>query len=570
MLVANELLDIFMLPIGFFIQNRLYDLLYYTGMLWVPFMIVAMMIVVEVRMNGLKGEEAVEMILSQLEIRFLSMAVVLMIAVVPYTTGSSSTPADIDYSVTSCNDKYRRIVLGDKVGDFRDNFSFNHEIESYPNLAYGVTNLMSTGMVNAVVATLPCSIGYKDFEYAKANTFVRNGKVANLADNFARQCYAPALRAVLADSSYEFNDGKDAFLEELGALSKVIVDQYAKTDPPRLMTTNIEDWETPPFDNMAASNSITMSCIDALEPIASSILGDDGVQASVTVLAQAQDSGFFDNMIMIGKPDSKYSVKNEDTMQEAVIQEVFHKIIGPADAGYTSGEEGLPGSNVTLWNITELSISKVISVVGAAIAWAIASGTAAIAVDIIPWMISIFQGVVAGLSIIVIFCNCYSGKGVMIVLGTVIALEFSMLGLELAIWIDNVVFEILHARIVSSSETFSASPHAPFLAGFVSLLVYLSLPMFVYKWLSSNIGGGHAQGDLTGSADRVGAIGMAGTAKLMGTMGKGMKGLSGSLKGMKKGGDALRKSLNSSAGIGGGGGGGGGGSASTRYRAGRS
>ncbi|MCG9576697.1 conjugal transfer protein TraG N-terminal domain-containing protein [Vibrio tubiashii] len=544
MLTANDILDVFMLPIGFFVQNRIFDILLQTGLIWVPYMIVLMMIIVEVRMNGMKGEQAIEMILSQAEIKCLSMSVVLALAVVPYTVGGPSTPDSIQYTASSCNDKYRRVLVGQNVPEVRESFTFTHNIESYSNVIYGITNLFSTATVNAVTATLPCTIGYKDFEYIKANTFIQDPKTQGLVESFAKQCYIPALQNVLGDSDLSFDASIDSYIEEFGVLSAKIMGQYAKQDPPLIMTTNKEDWKDPPFDNITANDTISTTCYTALEPIGRLILADPQVSKSLTVTAKFTGGGFTDTLLSIGTPDVKYSLKDADNMQTTVIQQLFAQIVGPSAANKETGYEGGPGSEWTLWNILEWSLPKLFALVGSVIAWLIATGTAQIAVDIIPWMIAIFQGTVAAFSILVIFFNCYSGRSVMIVVGTVVALEFSLLALEFAIWIDNVVFTILHSRLTVANGTIMTNPHAPFLAGYVSLLVYLSLPMFAYRWISSNIGAGQGVGDMTGGAERIGAIGVAGTAKLLGNVGKLLSAGGGALGNANKAGEELRNQLN--------------------------
>ncbi len=538
MLTANDILDIFMLPIGFYVNNRIYEVFEATGLLWLPFMIVAVMVVIEVRMNGLKGEQAVEMILTQLEIKFICMATILMVAVVPYEGGKPTTPNEINYAVTSCNDKFRRVVVGDSIPQMKEAFGYTHNIESYSNLAYGFTNVVSTGVVNGVVATLPCSIGYKDYQYARESTMLQSVKVQNVVAAFAQQCYVPALQDVLQASADEFNAITDSYLEHYGVVAPKLINRYADPERPLIMTTRLSDWDKPPVDNVITGQTMSVSCYKAIELVGTAVLGDENIKEKVGATLVAAKDGSMWPLIMIGKPDSKFAIKDEDAIKKDFIQNVFSEFVGPAKSNYQN-RGGAPLEERSWMEIASMGVGDAIALIGAAIAWAVASGTAAVAVDIIPWMISILQGVVAAFSILILFFNCYSGRSVVIVIGTVVALECALLALELAIWIDNIVFTILHTKIASGG----GPAHGSFLAGFVSLLCYISVPMFAYKWISQHIGAGTAAGDLSGSADRMGAVGFAGLMKV--AAGAGSLGKAGDkLKNDKEGGDSLRKELN--------------------------
>ncbi|OEE35300.1 hypothetical protein A1QO_00645 [Vibrio genomosp. F10 str. ZF-129] len=551
MLQANDYLDIFMLPMGFFIHNRLFEILEMTGLIWLPFLVIAVKSIVDARLAGLSGEEAMASILAVIETRYVMMALVVMVAVSPVESVGVATPTSVKYEVTSCNDKYRRVLVGESVQGVREGFEFTHDIESYTTLAYGLTNMLSTATVNSVIATLPCTIGYRDYQHIFDNTNLKNEKTKRLVDAFSTQCYIPALSKILRNHSIEYDFQEDAYFKVFGVMAPDIVDQYGSKDPQLIMTTKISDWDIPPADNMLASDSISQTCLTSFNKIKELILNDPYIQRQVTLAIELGEEGtnsYMQTLTNVGSPDLKYVGEDLDNLKTYQIQKLFRSAVGQGLMERSPSRLKLPEVTGGIFEFTESTVSWLVSAIGSIIAWGIAIGTAGVAVDLIPWMISIFQGVVASFFIIILFFNAYSGRSLMIVIGTVVALEFGMLALELAIWIDNIVFTILKSKLTSFSTMDPMRPQGIFLAGMAAATIYIGIPTFTYKWLSQNIGAGMGHADITGNAAQVGQAGAVGLLKLLskgGKMGMGAaKAGKDKLASAAKAGENINNSLN--------------------------
>lgn len=544
MLYANGYLDIFMLPMGFYIHNQLFELLSHTGLLWLPFLIVAVQAVIEARLNGIKGEEALDVVLTTIETRYFIMIVVIMVAVAPTEMAGSTNPKKIDYQVTSCNDKYKRVLLGEDVETLREDFKYSHDLESYPTLAYGLTNLLSTASVNAVIATLPCTIGYRDVQFTANVTNLISDTNAKLVENFAKQCYIPALSAVLEDASIEYDAREQVYMDTYGLLSTNIANVFNNTDINLLMTTpNKTLPQGKKIDNWGPEAGVAFACAEALGIVRGAVESDKGWQAYLTEHASffaTEIAVHFDGKVVV--PEYfKFPETYKDSQKDLAFQYLFKKVAGQS----FNSDDGMKPAEAD-WDVrdfAEASIGLVISTIGGFIAWVLATGVAAIAVDLIPWTISILQGVVAALFILVLFFNCYSGQALKIIIGTVVALEFTLLGLEVAAWIDNVVFSVLHHKAVQD-RSMTGGLRFIFLSAAMGAMIYIIIPTFTYKWLSANIGAGHGVGDVAGGATQMGQMGTFASmnlavkgVKLLGKMGNsaGSKMVGGVKKAAQKG-----------------------------------
>ncbi|SDH45920.1 TraG-like protein, N-terminal region [Vibrio xiamenensis] len=511
-MVANDFVEIFTLPFGFYIQNRFFDLLYYTALLYVPFFYVLLSTMAEVKEKGLSGIEAVEQVLCVIESKFFKMMLVVMVAIVPYTGFGTATPKSINYENYSCNEKYRRsYVAGDPSG-LMSGTTFTHSIISHAPPAQVFMNEISTGAVNAVISTIPCEIGYRDVQRAVDGVKVKDPRLSNLIKDFNNQCYVPALSSVLNQDNIDPLSADKSYLKAFSIISEPILTELSRDDIKYNMTSRKSNWEALSNQVNLSSNGRNMACMDAIVDMGKVMVEDDNLKASLYVVGELYDgmsTEYVESVRNGNNPGMKAMVESLEQAELFVINAVFNNTLQETGV-YNAGRSEKDGFSITGW------VGELLGAIGNAFMWLIGVASAQVALDVIPWMISIFQAGIYAFGIIVIYLNAYSGSSLYKVLVAPLILELLLIGLEFVIWIDNVVLTIFMSK--TSSQMWNGQSYYGLSIATICAFLYLYFVKWLYSWLHAAILGSPAAGDISGHSDKAGQAGGFVGASMIGSV----------------------------------------------------
>lgn len=427
MIIANDYLEIFTLPFGYYLQNQFYTLLTETALLYLPFLVILITETLKPRAKGMGGISATEATLKAIEVRFFGMMIVIMIGVNPYYDGGTTTPDKMDYASHSCNDKYRRAIVGADVANLQGSFTFTHDIESYSPIILALTNNLSTGVSNGIISTIPCNIGYRDVQAMMNGVQLESAKTKALINEFSTQCYIPAIREL----QYSVDDTSDpsSFVEKFGVVSSALIGRYKDKERELIFKTKTDLWPVPPHDNLSGNGVTTIGCDVAIENISKLIIKDErfqGMKGAVRHLFKNSDEWTL-AMKDYGSRDLIYKLGDMQDAEYALVQGVLENSVSPIRTNdYASSVNELSTSG-----LAATSIGTVAAAIGAGIMYVVSVATTEVAIEITPWTISILQGVIAGFGIVILFLTAYSFKTLYTILVLIIALEFVHIGVRL-------------------------------------------------------------------------------------------------------------------------------------------
>lgn len=507
MIKANDYLEIFTLPFGYYLQNQFYTLLTETALLYLPFLLVLISEALKPRAMGAGGITATESALKSIEIRFFSMIVVIMLGVNPYYSGGITTPESMDYGSHSCNDKYRRAIIGEDVANLQGAFTFTHDIESYAPIIQALTNNLATATVNGVISTIPCNIGYRDVQAIMNGVQLESAKTKALINEFSKQCYIPAIKEL----QYSVDDTSDpsSFVEKFGVVSSPLIARYKDKEKELIFRTNTDLWPTPPHDNISDSGVTAIRCDVAIENITKLVIQDErfqGMKGAIRSMFKNSDEWTL-AMKDYGSRDLLYKLGDVQDAEYALVQGVLENAVSPI----------LTNDYVT--NINELSttglaatsVGTVIATIGAGIMYFVSVATTEVAIEITPWTVSILQGVIAGFGIVILFLTAYSFKTLYTIIVLIIALEFVHIGIEFGAWIDNVAISIMNSKFTDVNlDTLKVK----LIAALLGAICYVLIPMFVYKFITVHTIGQTGTNDLSPGADSAAKVGTGVASKL--------------------------------------------------------
>lgn len=517
MIKANDYLEIFTLPFGYYLQNQFYTLLTETALLYLPFLLVLISEALKPRAMGLGGITATEAALKSIELRFFGMIVVIMLAVNPYYSGGVATPSDMDYTSHSCNDKFRRAVVGGDVAKLQGAFTFTHNIESYSPIIQALTNNLSTATVNGMISTIPCDIGYRDVQAVMNGVQLESAKTKALINEFSKQCYVPAIKSL----QYSVDDTSDprSFVEKFGVVSSELIARYKDKEEELIFKTKTELWPNPPQDNLSDSGITAIGCDVAIENISRLIIQDErfqGMKGAVRTIFRDSDA-WRSAASSYGNRDLSYKLTNVQDAEYALVQGVLENAVSPIGTNdYFSGAGDMSLSAV------ETSIGTVVAMIGAGIMYVVSVGTTEVAIELTPWTVSILQGVIAAFGIVILFLTAYSFKTLYTLIVLIVALEFVHLGIEFGAWIDNVAITIMNSKFTDPNiDTIKVK----MIAALLGAICYVYIPMFVYKFITVHTIGQTGVSDLSPGADSAGKVGTAATSKIADKTRKGASSL---------------------------------------------
>lgn len=266
-MIATSLLEVFMLLFTWRIYDVIWDILVGTGIGLVPFIAVIIK-----TMADNYGEKSLKM-LRDAERTILTMIVVLLLCVVPYTPASSSL-SNTNYAVTSTECRLTG-GTGEITGSSSNvnNASAQAELNSmFPGgwdanvpVAWGVVNYLSTAVTYAAIRAMGCEHAYQKVVGELKSATVDDGNLRQRAANFQEICYKKALDIV--NSNGAFNRTALSPVEDLDWMGSrwlvanvyptIYISQQEANGFTRDEINNVPDAENPP------STGANVYCSDA-------------------------------------------------------------------------------------------------------------------------------------------------------------------------------------------------------------------------------------------------------------------------------------------------------------------
>ncbi len=174
-MVANDLSDVFMLPLATYLSGEIWSVLEATKLFLVPFIILMLVAIGKARKQGVdEGSSAIQAY-KHIEVGIISMFIVLLFACKPLSGNGAISPATISVKNFSClvgggsvtssggADSTRNglgVFNGIDKREFLNNPYVRLIPKSSPTLATGLMNQLSIGLANASIAALPVCASY--------------------------------------------------------------------------------------------------------------------------------------------------------------------------------------------------------------------------------------------------------------------------------------------------------------------------------------------------------------------------------------------------------------------------
>lgn len=203
-MVVSEPTGLFIIPFSVSIGSGLFDILNETGVIFVPFVIALVMIVMDARAQGEDEGAPAIVAFKGVEKDVIAKVLVLFVFVMPW--GNSPTYRYAQYSIS---DMPSFITGASNVDDLKPNSKFSSEFgQASPSLGWGVVHEWVTGFSNTAIGKIPCSIDsqkqvclahFSLFELSASLSQVRvdSEPLERMMGEFHTQCYVPVLNRIM-------------------------------------------------------------------------------------------------------------------------------------------------------------------------------------------------------------------------------------------------------------------------------------------------------------------------------------------------------------------------------------
>ena len=190
-MVANSLPEIYTLVYGWFIFERIWDVLVTSGLFWIPFIIAIIRISVETRNAGSYAGNIGVLTLQRIETQVVAMLFVILFACMPFKhSGFNLSISTVNYqsNINECRPN-TDVKIPDQV---RDAFA---EVEGemvYIPIFWGVVHSISSAAINAMTVALPCknNIAFGMFQLSESH--IQDPVLRKDITLFHDQCYQEA------------------------------------------------------------------------------------------------------------------------------------------------------------------------------------------------------------------------------------------------------------------------------------------------------------------------------------------------------------------------------------------
>lgn len=189
-MLANSLLEIYTLLFGWNMYGAIWDVLVGSGLALIP-LIVA--VVTSFRDNYESAEA--ESIIKGLEIKVVSMILVLMLCVIPYK-GFEVDLATVKYDLETpdCNPPANTEGQGDNTSTaYDDSFSDMGGIEVYKPVAWSFVEFLSSAITHTTIKSMTCVNNYEFMLMRIGQITIQDAELRQRVRDFHEVCYKKAL-----------------------------------------------------------------------------------------------------------------------------------------------------------------------------------------------------------------------------------------------------------------------------------------------------------------------------------------------------------------------------------------
>lgn len=189
-MVANNLIEIYTLIFGWSMYEAVWDVLVGSGLALIPFIYA----VVSSFQDNYKDGDA-ESTVKELELKIVSMVLVLMLCVIPYK-GWGIDLATLQYNLETpdCNPPANVAGQGDDTGTaYDDAFADMGAMESYKPVAWAFVEFLSSAITHTTISSMSCVNNYEFMLLRISNTKIQGETLRARVRNFYEVCYLKAL-----------------------------------------------------------------------------------------------------------------------------------------------------------------------------------------------------------------------------------------------------------------------------------------------------------------------------------------------------------------------------------------
>jgi TraG-like protein, N-terminal region len=214
-MIINEAYESYTMLLGFFLNNRIWDLMLITGAFAVPILIMVVNAVAEAYRGGDDEGDRGSMALRYIELGTLKIAFVMIFFMMPL--GEPLSVTSMSYNNHTC-EAYTDtdLIIGnaiDKDFDSMENTPILNQlnmsvngVQPRPPIILGLVQNYSTKFTNAVISTIPCTTDIVSMGMTIEETKIKQKDTQDLLVNFIKQCYAPAFREATIERQMEAED----------------------------------------------------------------------------------------------------------------------------------------------------------------------------------------------------------------------------------------------------------------------------------------------------------------------------------------------------------------------------
>ncbi len=250
-MVVNDPFEVYTMLLGFFLNNRIWDLMVLTGLAYVPLLVLIVSSVSKAYQGGDDEGDRGSMALRYIEVGLIRIFVVMIFCLIP--NGEPFETSAVRYNNYTCNaydplgtnefihfSPVKNLINAEKVDEMYSGLMVSvNGVRPTPPLWLQFTQNLSSKATNAVVSSMPCN---EDI----ASIILRTGEIKQKEpdsdlyfDNFVKQCYLPSVKNIfLANNTLDVDDTEEYWVGA-DTFTNLVDGKYRF----RSMTFDPEYWE---------------------------------------------------------------------------------------------------------------------------------------------------------------------------------------------------------------------------------------------------------------------------------------------------------------------------------------
>ncbi|WP_181317668.1 conjugal transfer protein TraG N-terminal domain-containing protein [Photobacterium phosphoreum] len=481
-MVANDLSDVFMLPLSTYIADQIWSVIEDTKLFLVPFIIMMIVAIGQAKRQGVDEGNAAIQAYKAIEVSTISMFLIMLVACKPMSVAGNFTATSISVKNYSCLIGGGAVVGGGRMSglgifnsidknEFLNNPYIRQVPPTSPTLLGGLLNQFGIGITNAAIASLPCTPHESlRYAYSKVDTYEPDKpKLKTMVKMFNNQCYKQGLnrRAINESSktngsgtinySYDspelmamYHGNPTAKDGETGTMQFVIDKDYWTGSNPAEIGNNSTQQNLDPRKTI-------VTCADAAREIQRQIGIDVAsgaahkefatIQADSSAAGQRKSEVLVYNNIISGKG----SVYNRTTA--AISNSSAGQFVNSVQNGIQGGIGVLGATKDLLWNHDP---SRAFNVINGGVGEAMTLLRARQVHNyqmIAPLVISIIKGVLIIAMPLILFLTGFNGKTLLTLIVAYVAIDFSKFFLEIGNLIDEALLSFREITAMSDASS---------------------------------------------------------------------------------------------------------------------